>query len=130
MAIGTDEVLVPPISPPAIKPISPASKKKITIVPIKNITPVKKVVSSTITTKPLSVVPPKYIYKPGPASPYTTGLGSQVKPDTEVSSFGSFSSEGISGNGEKTINGAGPLSGIPGYVWIGAAILLGYFLLK
>ena len=131
MAVRTDEILTPPISPPIARSISPSPKKKISIVPLKNLTPViGKIITSPAKPITLPIIPPKYIYKPGPGSPYTTGLGSQVKSDTEVITFGSSGSEGVSGNGEEAVNGTGPLSGVPGYVWIGAAILLGYFLLK
>jgi hypothetical protein len=129
MAIRTDEILTPPVPPVVVKPVSSGPRKKMSIIPIKNIAPVSKTVSSTskIKSPPLAfVINP---VEKGPANPKTTGLGSQVKSDTEEELFGS-GSEGIFGTGEEAENGAGSLSGVSGYVWIGAAILLGYFLIK
>jgi hypothetical protein len=59
-------------------------------------------------------------------------LGSQVKL-TEANLFGSFGSEGIlgeTGTEGGTGNGTTVVSDIPNYIWIGLALLLGYFLIK
>ena len=132
MAIRADEILTPPVPPVVVKPVSSGPRKKMSIIPIKNIAPVSKTVSSP----PPPFVPNPFIFglpkNPriiGPADPKTTGLGSQVKSDTKEELFGS-GSEGIFGMGEEAENGAGSLSGVSGYVWIGAAILLGYFLIR
>lgn len=124
--------------------VSPSAPGPIKIVPIKTAPVPKFPVPGPIIAVPLKLTPfgssPDTYTSPtisgtikplgsynNPTSPNTTGLGSQVKADLETL-FGSFGSEGVTG-GEGT-NGKGIFSNIPVFVWLIAAVGLGYFLLK
>ena len=144
MALRADtDVITPPPPPETVKKtVTTSLPKKMGIIPVKGITPLPPSPPKPfIPPPPGIIIPPKkgavipasktVIPIIGPGNPYTTGLGSQVKSDTEVSSFGATGSEGVSGLGTGVEgNGAGVLSSVPNYIWIGAVLVLGYFLMK
>lgn len=150
MAVRLDEGgEAAPYSPPKTATVSSVIPKKMKIVPITPITPARKrnglgpliptpgpsfpvpspplsgvTIPSTKTAKAYTSIPS------GPANPNTTGLGSQVKSNLGDSLFGLFGSEGVTQGITGTGNGTGVTSGISNIVWIGLAVVLGYFLIK
>ena len=147
-----EEVPVPDTGyKPTITPSIPDSASKIIkVIPVTNITPVKKPSAKIGIVPIINLTPvqipgtiPGIISSPGksstipgnPGGAKTTGLGSQVISPSEAESlgFGSFGSLGISGEGGTLENGGNGMeifSGIPTIVWIGLACVAGYFLLK